>query len=119
MEDSKDQTYQLAHQMYNDEKERDCRVCEEEGCTQPAIQCEIPGGYDHETKSHYPVTYEYYCSEHAAENGYCCCCGTFIAGWRDFSNYCENCEDQIRTDTDDWDDEVSGGYDFFDDPYYP
>lgn len=80
-------------------------VCQEDGCKEASIKCIIPGGIDIDTHEEYPESYEYYCSEHAAKNGYCCCCGTFIAGWRDFSSYCEHCEGQVKDDIYDWDDE--------------
>lgn len=58
---------------------------------------------------------------HAAEKGYCCCCGQFCAGSTSFDfthpGYCDNCYEEVRSDYEDEDDE-----DFFDyidnrDPY--
>jgi len=52
------------------------------------------------------------CGEHAAKEGYCCCCGTFCAGMTSFDfhhpGYCDNCYDQVKADCgeddeeDDW-----------------
>lgn len=51
------------------------------------------------------------CGEHAAEEGYCCCCGQFSSGMTSFDfthpGYCDNCYDQVVADTgeDDGDDD--------------
>ncbi len=94
-------TFNIAMSIHFDDQTKDVPMCQEKGCEHGAIQCEIDKN-----------THEYYCPYHAAEHGYCCCCGTFIAEWRDFSDMCENCEEQTRdnidTDTDEY---------FDDDPY--
>lgn len=77
------------------EEKPDTQKCSRPGCENKAMKCEIPGGYDHDTQSEYPESYEYHCPEHAREAGFCAGCGTFIAGWKDFSDYCDNCEDEI------------------------
>lgn len=97
-----DDTYNLSQGYLFDEQDSDVPMCQEPNCQNSAIECEIPGGYDHKTESEYAESYMYYCPDHARENGFCCVCGTFIAGWRDFSDMCENCEIEVR---DDWDDE--------------
>lgn len=42
------------------------------------------------------------CGKHAAENGYCCCCGLYSAGITSFDfhhpGYCDNCYDQVVSD---------------------
>ncbi len=103
MDLNSDETFNLAMSHHYDEQDSNVPMCQEEGCDSPSIQCEI----DEETSM-------YYCSEHAADNGFCCCCGTFIAGWRDFSDMCENCEIEVR-DNDDVDEECDDG--FYDDIY--
>ena len=89
-----DESFDIAMSHHYDEQCRDVPMCQEKGCQNPSIQCEI----DDET-------HEYYCSEHAVEHGYCYCCGILIAGWRDFSDMCENCEEQVRDNDDVADDD--------------
>ena len=73
--------------------------CEEEGCkSRDTIQCVIPSGTNTETDETYDESYEYLCAEHAEANGFCVGCGEFIAGYKEFSNLCDNCEDQIEND---------------------
>lgn len=54
------------------------------------------------------------CGEHAAKQGYCCCCGRFSCGLTSFDfhhpGYCDNCYDQVVDDT--------GENDEDDDDYY-
>ena len=65
-----------------------------------SLQCEIDGEPS-----------DILCGTHAAEDGYCCCCGQFWAGTTEFDfqhpGYCPNCYDEIRSgehddDDDDW-----------------
>lgn len=60
--------------------------------------------------------HEYYCAEHAKENGYCFGCGNFWAGNESFdfssSIYCENCREEEY-----WEDEEEEYYGMIDDYY--
>lgn len=75
-------------------------MCQHDKCENASIECVIPAGWDTDGNE-YAESYEYFCPEHAREHGFCTSCGTFIAGWRDNSDYCENCEDQLRDDFED------------------
>jgi hypothetical protein len=78
--------------------------CQEEGCNlEGDVNCKLPGLYNEETKQFDPDEIEYFCAEHAGDNGYCHCCGTFIAGWIDFGTLCDTCRDEIEADN--WEDE--------------
>lgn len=79
------------------------RCWQKTGCQNKGIKCLIPGalidGEDEKMR---------YCSEHAAENGFCYSCGIFCAGIEsfDFGRYrglCDNCADEVRTSVS-WDD---------------
>lgn len=83
-EEFEDESFHIVQGLNFYEHSKDVRMCEEKGCNEPSMKCEIDED-----------THEYYCPEHAAENGYCCCCGIFIAGYR-FSDMCEICEDETR-----------------------
>lgn len=84
--------------------------CEHEGCKVLGIPCYInwidddPNGW--------------YCSEHAYENGFCSSCGIFHAGIERFDFFnplgmCDNCRDQIESETDDYeDDDLNFGWDY-------
>jgi hypothetical protein len=71
-------------------------------CENKGIKCLIPGALidsDDEMQR--------YCTEHAAENGFCYGCGIFCAGIEsfDFGQYpglCDNCADEVRYN-DSWD----------------
>lgn len=89
-------TFNIAMSADWNEHNSNVPMCQEKDCQNPAIQCTIPNGIDNDGKE-YDESYEYYCSEHARDAGFCCCCGTFIAGWRDFSDLCENCEDETTS----------------------
>lgn len=85
--------------LYDSDYDDDSRVlCSDGTCFGISITCELPSG-----------EVEYLCPEHAAENGYCAGCGTYIAGWIEFGSYCDTCQDQINRDVDmeddydDWD----------------
>ncbi len=84
-------------------------VCEKCGHTD-SIQCEQWNSEKGDTEPS-----EILCGKHAAEAGYCCCCGTFCAGSTSFDfhhpGYCDNCYDQVKADTgEDDDDDYEGGY---------
>jgi hypothetical protein len=93
-----DASFNLAWQVEYEQRHTDVMICQHEGCQSPAIQCTIPGGIDLETGESYDESYEYFCPKHAVENGFCCCCGTFIAGWIENDDMCENCRDQVDSD---------------------
>ena len=94
-------SYSLALQVDFEQKRNDVPMCQHPGCQNSAIQCTIPNGFDLETNEPYDESYEYFCPEHAAEEGFCCCCGTFIAGWIENDDMCENCRYQVNSDFDD------------------
>jgi hypothetical protein len=79
-------------------------VCEKCGYTD-SLKCyiDMPWG-DPE-----PEPDEILCGKHAAEAGYCCCCGMFCAGLDSFEfrhpGYCDNCYDEVRSNFDDDDDD--------------
>lgn len=99
-----DVTQNLADGFLFNEKRSEIK-CQEEGCDRGGdVKCILPGAYNSETKQCEPDEEEYFCWEHAGENGYCHCCGTFIAGWIDFGTLCDNCRDEIEAN-DKWDDE--------------
>jgi len=85
-----------------EEKEEDIHICENEGCSHKGFACRLDGDYDEQTKTFGEDQIEYLCCEHAKEQGYCMGCGEFIAGTgMEFHNngYCDNCYDEIRSDT--------------------
>lgn len=64
---------------------------------------------------------EILCGKHAAETGYCCCCGTYCAGMTSFDfhhpGYCDNCYDEVRSDCGEDDDEWNEPYET-NNPYF-
>jgi hypothetical protein len=82
---------------------KNSKRCWQKSCQNKGIKCLIPGALiDDEDKK------MRYCSEHAAENGFCYSCGIFCAGIEsfDFGRYrglCDNCADEVRA-SDSWDD---------------
>lgn len=82
------------------------RPCEHEGCTRDGLPCHEPGGHADDDDG--PTTW--YCTEHAAEHGFCWCCGEFWGGVESFdfgSGLCEHCRDEVGDDEEDedWDDD--------------
>lgn len=82
---------------------KNSKRCCNQGCENKGIKCLITGplidGEDERFR---------YCSEHAAENGFCYSCGIFCAGIEsfDFGQYpglCDNCIYEVRHN-DSWDD---------------
>lgn len=86
----------------------DSAQCQNDGCQSAAIKCVIE--FQDEKTQKWKTQVEYFCPEHATEHGFCCCCGTFIAGIDDLKSMCEVCEDEVKTnfgennDDDDQDD---------------
>jgi hypothetical protein len=78
--------------------------CGAEGCDREPIPCYLLGGVPGVTKPD-----EWYCPQHAEENGYCRSCGTFCGGMESFEfihpGYCDNCHDQLHEDDDPNDDD--------------
>jgi len=74
-------------------------ICEEEGCSHDAtVKCVLD--YLDEETNEWKEQVEWFCTDHANEEGYCMGCGTFIAGTgMEFTNngYCDNCFDEIRS----------------------
>lgn len=102
------------------------RICQQKGCWKHGdeiTECFLPDyeiddeGFRVDEKPD-----EYYCTEHAARNGYCKSCGEFWGGIESFEfehpGWCDNCHDQmehdfnIGGDGDEWD-----LVDWNDDPY--
>lgn len=80
---------------------RNSKRCWQPSCHDKGIKCLTPGalidGNDEKQR---------YCSNHAAQNGFCYSCGIFCAGIEsfDFGQYpglCDNCADQVSAE-DDW-----------------
>ena len=88
-------SFNLAMKAEFEQRSTDVPMCQHPGCQNSAIQCTIPPVYDKNHPEWENESYEYYCHTHAAEHGYCCCCGTFIAGWIENDDVCENCRDEI------------------------
>lgn len=64
----------------------------------------------------------YYCSNHAAEHGFCYMCGQFWSGverfdfataWGGTEGLCENCDEQVRSDLGEYDDDDDDFEDHF------
>lgn len=90
---------------YNEGQDNQIK-CQEKGCNRAGnVKCQLPGSFNDLTKKFEPDTYEYFCWEHAGKNGYCHCCGTFIAGWIDDGTLCDNCRDEIKANDTDYDDD--------------
>lgn len=84
-------------------------ICENEECSHKGFACWLPGDYNEDKGEFEEDSIEYLCAEHAKEQGYCIGCGEFIAGTgMEFRNngFCDNCYDEIRSDSDDWDDDL-------------
>jgi hypothetical protein len=74
-------------------------ICAEPGCGAEAIACHLPDG-----------TTEYYCEQHAPQNGYCRSCGEFWGGIDSFEvshpGLCDACAREFdRNDDDSWEDD--------------
>lgn len=88
-----------------DEKER--IKCQHENCTEEGTPCFFP---DNETET----PDEYFCTEHAFDQGYCYLCGQFFSGIERFDfpetyggirGLCESCDDEIKTELEEYDEE--------------
>lgn len=82
--------------------------CEHEGCNERGIPCYT--NWIEENPN------EWFCSEHAYENGYCSNCGIFQAGIESFDFFnpaglCDNCRAQIEDEIDD--DDLYDGWDYY------
>ena len=80
--------------------------CDEEGCTSHfTVGCYLPDT----DRTNRPDNF--YCSEHAEQNGFCKSCGDFWGGVESFEfgeyhGYCDNCAYELERD-----DELANGYD--------
>lgn len=77
--------------------------CSYSGCTEEAFSAyAYEEGYEA----------EWYCWKHAHDSGYCPMCGDFWGGIESFdfgkSDLCENCQDEIDDDSDEYDDDEYG-----------
>jgi len=83
------------------------RRCSHEGCWAKGRDCYLP-------ENTTGVPDEWVCGEHAHAAGYCPSCGFFWAGIESFdfgkSGLCENCEDEWKTETGEYDEEWEGPY---------
>lgn len=81
-------------------------TCSRVGCNETAIACYL---MDPGPKS-VAVSSELLCVDHAAEAGYCTCCGWFSAGTDAFDfrhpGLCETCYDELDAESDDEHDDV-------------
>ena len=62
------------------------------------LKCTV--GY-HDDNGQWAEDVFWYCHDHAADNGFCYCCGLFCAGIESFSfgrlpGLCDNCRDEIE-----------------------
>lgn len=102
----------------SDTKE-EIQVCQHEGCQNTDVtSCSLDWNDEN-------VEIYYYCSEHAKIEGFCPSCGYFWAGIESFDfnlngmGVCDNCADEIRAETDDYDyDDYYGDYDDYDEEDY-
>ena len=80
----------------------DIHYCEKADCTNKGIECVLPVLDDDGAD-----VYEWYCFQHAHDQGYCPGCGHFWAGTEYFdfrlngTPYCENCYVELDDDVDD------------------
>lgn len=80
------------------EQEKHDHICEHEECSHFAtVKCQLD--FFNEETNEWEIIEEWFCTDHAQEEGYCMGCGTFIAGsdmqWAN-DGFCDNCFDQIR-----------------------
>lgn len=78
---------------------KNSKRCWQPGCHIKGIKCVILGALIDEDEED---QMQRYCSEHAAENGYCYSCGIFCSGIESFDfgkhpGLCDNCADEVRT----------------------
>lgn len=80
----------LAFKVIMNQQNSNVPCCQEKGCTRPAIMCT----YVHDG------SHVYYCPGHAADNGFCACCGIYSDGTEAFifSDLCENCQSNVDAD---------------------
>lgn len=98
------------------DQQHDSAQCQEDKCKSAAIACTIE--FQDEKTQEWKTQTEYFCPEHATEHGFCCCCGTFIAGIDDLKSMCEICEVEVRTNFGEYDEEEDDMDDFFEDDNY-
>ena len=71
-------------------------ICQEPGCTNPGLPCELPWVIGDPLGKE--PEYEYYCTVHAHKQGYCYMCGHFWAGCESFdfdpTGLCSNCKSE-------------------------
>lgn len=82
--------------------------CQEPDCNEPGVACFLPLCDEDETEE---PDY-YYCSSHAAKNGFCFGCGNFWGGVEafDFSpikGLCPNCRSELEEDDEELEDEFN------------
>lgn len=74
--------------------------CQHDGCEREGDDCYLPD-YDRDTEADIPDGY--YCSEHAADYGFCPVCGEFWGGISSFemNGVCDYCHDELENEIDD------------------
>jgi len=85
-------------------------TCDHDGCEQDGDPCFLPDDPEGKPSHHY-------CDAHAHENGFCSLCGGFFGGIESFefgNGLCEICDDAVRSDAGEFDDEDSGDLEFED-----
>ncbi|MBN1954854.1 MAG: hypothetical protein JW900_07365 [Anaerolineae bacterium] len=80
--------------------------CQSPGCAADAFLCELYDDKDNRDLGWF------YCPEHAAQNGFCSCCGNFYSGTSEMERwsgkgawYCDNCRGD-NGDLDEYDEEL-------------
>lgn len=87
---------------------KNSKRCWQPGCHSKGMKCIISAALIGEDEDQM----ERYCSEHAAENGYCYGCGIFCAGIESFDfswhrGLCDNCADEVKAN-EAWDEMEAG-----------
>lgn len=89
------------------------RHCQEPGCREAAMECDLDIGGFNEDQSP-----EFFCGEHAPKHGYCSACGAFWGGISMFEmrGLCDHCYDELRESDDEEYEDVSDDGDWDDYP---
>jgi hypothetical protein len=83
--------------------------CQHDGCENDGEECYL-SCVDRDTEQDVPDGY--YCGDHAADHGFCPCCGEFWGGIGTFEmrGICDHCHDELEDEIDehleyiDWED---------------
>ena len=76
-------------------------ICEEPGCLKEGMKCHLVDYGDYLGPA--VDVFNFYCTEHATQNGYCWMCGEFWAGNTEFDmepfHLCPNCKSECEAET--------------------